>query len=366
MDINVFNQSLSKRPVGKIPVYWTNKRTITKRSVLWVGHKCDIECIFCYDRYMKNRDWLDFEGKDGAKEKITKFYGIYGNKFIDFMGGEPTLYPHIYKAVEYAARIGLEPTCITHGLHLSDKKRVMRFKDSGIHDFLISIHGIDELNDTILGVRKSGASIKQRQALENLREMNIPFRFNVTLIDLNKTQLSDIAHLARHYGASIINWIMFNPYFDWENRGKIDFQGKYSDIAYYLKMAINICTENGIESNVRYIPLCQMIGYEKYVYNGYQLPYDHHEWDYNSWYDENVKNPTMNWYKEFSSIQRTRYNYQYSSICNKCAAKNICDGFHKQYIISYGFGEAHPYDGHIIEDPIFFIQNQLKLQYTNE
>lgn len=368
MNIQEFNQGLDRRPKGKFPVYWTNKRSITRRAVMWVGHTCDIKCVFCYDRYMdaRKKKWLPFEGSDGAKERVEKFRYYYKNQYIDFMGGEPTLYPHIYDLIEHCARIGLEPTCITHGLRLSDLDRVKRFKDAGIHDFLVSIHGIGDINDKILHVRKPGATDKQIQALENLRCLGIPFRFNVTLIDLNKEQLPEIAKLAVDYGASVINWITFNPYFEWETNIEIKFQARYTEIVRYLKQAIDVCTANGIEANVRYMPLCQLKGYEQHIYNGHQLPYDLHEWDYNSWYDNNIDNPSVEWYRKASFEQQQRYDYVHDQVCDMCAMRNICDGFHKQYAVRYGFSEANPYNGELIDDPTFFIRNQLKIEYTRD
>ena len=123
------------------------------------------------------------------------------------------------------------------------------------------------------------------QALDNLRELGVPFRFNVTMIRDNLTQLEAIAALAAGKGARVVNFLTFNPYFEWERDIEISFQARHSEIAPYLMRAIDICTAAGVEANVRYMPPCQLPGYEQHVYTGFQLPYDPHEWDYNSWYD---------------------------------------------------------------------------------
>jgi hypothetical protein len=184
------------------------------------------------------------------------------------------------------------------------------------------------------------------------------------MIEMNKEQLLDIAQLGANYGVLVINFLTFNPYFEWQERIKIPFQGRHSLIAPYLKEAIDFCTANGIEANVRYMPLCQMIGYEQHVYNGYQLPYDPHEWDYNSWYDCKVEAPSRDWYKVASMKQKERHGYIQGEVCNHCGVKMICDGFHTQYVRQFGFKEAVPYPGQYVEDPTFFIKNQYKLQYN--
>src|ERR1044071_1187405 len=361
-------QPIERRIPGKYPVYWTKERSITRRGVVWVGHACDIKCVFCYRDGLdpQRKRWKPFDGPGGVKEEVTRFRYTYNDQYVDFMGGEPTRYPHIYDLTEYCARIGLEPTCITHGMHLADLSRVQRFKEAGIHDFLVSIHGIGSTNDEILRAPKEGATEKQLRALENLVKVGIPFRFNVTLIDTNKEQLPEIARLAVTYGAPVINWISFNPYFEWRTEGDIEFQGKHSAIAPYLKQAIDICMENGIEANVRYMPLCQLRNYESHIYNGHQLPYDQHEWDYNSWYDYHEERPSVDWYRQAGFDQQRRHSYVHGAPCLNCAARTICDGFHEQYANRFGFSEAQPYEGDAIDDPTHFIRDQVKMQYIRD
>ena len=101
----------------------------------------------------------------------------------------------------------------------------------------------------------------------------------------NLTELEDIAALAVGKGARVVNFLTFNPYFEWERDIEIGFQVRHSEAAPYLKRAIDICSAAGVEANVRYMPPCALPGYEQHVYTGFQLPYDPHEWDYNSWYD---------------------------------------------------------------------------------
>ncbi len=200
--------------------------------------------------------------------------------------------------------------------------------------------------------------------LDNLRELGIPFRFNVTMIRDNLTQLEAIAALAGDKGARVVNFLTFNPYFEWERDIEIGFQARHSEIAPYLKRAIDTCTAAGVEANVRYMPPCQLPGYEQHVDTGFQLPYDPHEWDYNSWYDTgHPGTPTAAWYYQAARRQRDRHGYQQVPACGQCALREICDGFHAQYAARWGGDEAAPYPGPLITDPCHFIQHQDKNQY---
>jgi MoaA/NifB/PqqE/SkfB family radical SAM enzyme len=344
-------------------VAWSRERGLTRRGVLWLGLRCDVRCKFCYDEHVPSsqKGWLPAVD---AMRALEKFRSFYGNEYVDFMGGEPTLHPEILPIVEHAASIGLRPTVITHGMHLARPGRAAAFAAAGIHDFLVSVHGTGETVTAIHGRGRNNAS-RQLRALDNLRAAGIPFRFNVTMIRDNLAQLPAIATLAADTGARVVNFLTFNPYFEWEANAEIGFQARHSEIAPYLEQAVDICTRNQVEANVRYMPTCQLPGREQHVYTGYQLPYDTHEWDYNSWYDTGHPGPPgPAWYYRASSQQRERHGYQHVPACSDCSLRAICDGFHAQYVARWGGDEAVPYPGPAITDPRHFIRDQLKYRYS--
>lgn len=345
------------------PVQRSNVRQLTRRGVLWLGLKCDVRCSFCYDELVASRQkaWLP---TDEAYALLTKFRRFYRNEFVDLMGGEPTLHPQSVEIVAHAARIRLRPTVITHGMHLADMDRARAFAQAGVHDFLVSIHGCTPA--TVAGIHGRGRDNLARQlaALDNLNALGVPFRFNVTMIRDNLAELPAIADLAAAKGARVVNFLTFNPYFEWADQPEIAFQAQHSEIAPHLSRAIDRCTAAGIEANVRYLPICQLPGYEQHVYTGYQLPYDPHEWDYNSWYDTgHPGQPDAGWYLDASRRQQQRHQYAHVPACDDCALRGICDGFHRQYVSRWGPEEARPYPGEPVTDPRRFIAAQPKLAY---
>lgn len=347
--------------MSEAAIIYSTERHLTRRGVLWVGLRCDVRCKFCYDERLGGGDkiWLTVAEAVGA---LNKFRYYYQNTAVDLMGGEPTLHPHILEIVGHAAQIGLRPTVITHGMHLADLDRVTRYAEAGIHDFLVSIHGI---GDTVAEIHGRGTDnfAKQVRALDNLRTLGIPFRFNCTLVRDNLQELEAIAELAVEKGACVVNFLTFNPYFEWSADEEIKFQARHSEVAPRLARAIDHLVQAGVEANVRYMPLCQMRGYEPHMYTGFQLPYDAHEWDYNSWYDcGHVGRQGAEWYREASARQRDRHHYAYAPGCQDCAAKGICDGFHAQYLARFGDDEAMPYSGPAIVDPCHFVGRQQKIE----
>ena len=219
-----------------------------------------------------------------AKKICLALAEFYKNKAIDIQGGEPTIYPHIYELVSYCNEIGLLPTLITNALVLSRRKSCERLKESGIRDLLVSVHGLKETYDQTVGV--PGAHAKQMLALEQLQKLDIPFRFNCVLTKMTLPQLNQIADLAVQTNCRVVNSIAFNPFADQQQQGKRSRENvpRYSEVRPFLSEALDLLEEAGIESNVRYFPLCMVEDrHKKTVYNFQQLPYDIHEWDYASW-----------------------------------------------------------------------------------
>lgn len=341
----------------------SGERSPTKRGVLWIGLRCDMRCKFCYDAGVDTKEKIWITPAD-AEAALRKYRHFYGNEAVDFMGGEPTLHPHILDIVNCAARTGLRPTISTHGMHLASREVVEKYAAAGIHDFLVSIHGIGELAAEIHGRQKDNFE-RQTRALDNLRVLGIPFRINCTLIKDNLTHLTAIVDLAAEKGARVVNFLTFNPYFEWKDQIEIGFQARHGEIVPHLREAIARCATLGMEANVRYMPICQLRGLEAHAYTGFQLPYDPHEWDFNSWYDMGHEGvPSPEWYYQASLTQQRRYGYMRVDACAACSAAAICDGFHPQYVARFGGAEAQPLDGPLITDPQHFIRHQVKVAAT--
>jgi MoaA/NifB/PqqE/SkfB family radical SAM enzyme len=396
-------------------------KTLTKRGVIWLGQTCNQRCEFCYfvDRVISSdHPERAFMGLEKAKAICRTLVDYYGNTAIDIQGGEPTIYPGIHELVSFCREIGLAPTLITNALQLEDYRLCEQFKVAGVSDFLVSIQGIGDVHDQLVGVR--GAHQKQLKALLNLRELAIPFRFNTVMTRPAIPQLPEIARLAVESGARIVNFITFNPFGDQAENGKRSEQNvpRYSEVRDLLQKALDILLNAGIEVNVRYFPLCMLEErYRSSIYNFQQLSYDPHEWDFASWgwtglaaqrikddalsppvqpstnrsiyrFKNGIKklaanpllagalysayrlfNPpvtdTGNKEKLYRVIARLHAqehcHYAYGKKCQKCCLQGICDGFHGDYAGVFGTDEAIPLmDGEPVKDPCFYVRKQKK------
>lgn len=265
----------------------SRRRVITRRGVLWLGQTCNLRCHFCYFlERIENKEHPEhpFMSLDKARAICSTLVDHYGNNAIDIQGGEPTIYKDIFALTEHCQNIGLLPTLITNAIPLSNERNVTRLKESGVRDLLISIQGIGETYDKIVGVPKSFDG--QMKGLDNVLKHGIPIRFNCVLSKPALPQLAQISRLAIDSRARVVNFLAFNPFEDQQLNGKRSDHNvpRYSEVAAYLDPAIDDLEAAGVEVNVRYLPLCVLAErHRKNIYDFQQLSYDIHEWDYASW-----------------------------------------------------------------------------------
>ncbi|MCH8204984.1 MAG: radical SAM protein, partial [Candidatus Hydrogenedentes bacterium] len=203
--------------IGESTYTSTMKRTLSKRGVLWLGQTCNLRCYFCYflNRIADNdHPEHAFMSLEKSKQICHTLRYFYGNTAIDIQGGEPTIYPGILDLIRYCRDIGLHPTLITNGLVLAKPEKLAEFKEAGIRDFLVSLHGIDGIHDEV--VCRKGSYVKIIRAIENMVDQGVPFRFNCTMSKPVVPVLAEIAQKAIDYGANAVNFIAFNPFEDQE------------------------------------------------------------------------------------------------------------------------------------------------------
>ena len=261
----------------------TNHRALCRRGVIWLGQTCNLRCYFCYfaDRVeSQQHPEHPFMSLEKAKGICRTLVEVYGNNSVDIQGGEPTIYPQICELLRYCNEIGLKPTLITNAVALTNRELCQRIKDAGVFDLLVSLHGMGEVYDGIVGVK--GASRRQMEGVQNLSELGIPFRVNITLTLEALSQLEELVQIALDRGARAVNFIAFNPFIDQsddQKRAK-DQIPVYTESARRLLPLIDRLAGEGVEVNVRYLPFCIFPEpYRKYVQNFQQIVYDLHEWE---------------------------------------------------------------------------------------
>jgi MoaA/NifB/PqqE/SkfB family radical SAM enzyme len=366
-------------------MYHKNPPPLTKRIDLNVGYSCNIRCRFCYyinDVKARNKD------KDLTTEECKKLISYHwksGMKILEFTGGEPTIRKDLIELILYAKKIGFSYlSMITNGIRLADKNYARNVIDSGISDFLFSLHGSTaEMHDFITCIQ--GSYKRLLRAVENLLEMGVRVRFNSVVTGTNFHDIYERAKLFRRLGIKTVNFIMFNPI---EQAGCSEDANylQYTMVAPHLKKVIDDMGDVFDKLTIRYMPFCIMSGYEGYIQNVHQVHYDHDEWNY--YQRAYIREPYWKWLGGIivglSILPRKKLWYtwgiehmKHAAIleahtwlhkckpkpCKKCSYGFICGGVWKKYTSKFGDVELFPREGALIIEPWYFMNDKQRASH---
>jgi MoaA/NifB/PqqE/SkfB family radical SAM enzyme len=352
-----------------------------RRAVIYPTMMCNERCKFCYYLDMIDNprkpvsDDLPLGGArhrdfDRVKLELEIYRRYYDLTHVDITGGEPTIFPKIVDLVAYAREIGIMPCIISNGQRPQAWEELI---DNGLHDALLSIHGFEEEQDRI--TQKPGSWKRLMKTIGEFHRLDFTFRTNSVVGIWDYQYLPALAEtIATEIRPRIHNFIVFNPHegnqwgrdYDGERR-TFEEQAGYSAIAPYVKQAIDVLCAHGIWPNVRYMPLCQMEGYEQHVCNFQQWQHDPHEWFYHQYTHKQLAELTAKAKAEgrfgtgidaalsLIAARETQGNV-YAKSCEDCSYRKICDGVYPQYESHFGLDElkAVQHPAGPITDPMHF------------
>ncbi len=352
----------------------------TKRVKIVTGLKCNIRCVFCYYRDSLNapNKSLDAVKRDLAYAKRN------GIEEVDFSGGEPTMHPDLSRMIAEAKCLGMRRVCvISNGWRLADQGYVRSLKAAGLDEILFSVHGSQEcIHDGITMVPGSFRRISE--ALSYAAMEGISIRTNTVVNRMNYQDLLNVSKFVLHFQPVQVNFITIN---DWCFAKNIvdELLLSYSEMSHSLKEACDLLDHKVKAVNVRYVPFCFMTGYERFVCDQRQVPYDPFEWVPRVRARLEIQNNLFRylgivgygfvlggaWKNLFSSsyadlvdesvtaaLQRRYYTKR--NDCHKCRYDHLCDGVENTYAAAYGLDELSVSEGDKIESPYHFREDDSK------
>lgn len=321
---------------------------LTKRSRLFTGYACNIRCAFCFYRGIKPEPARSFREMIYQQLREGKRYGI---EDWDISGGEPSILPYWDELLADMKNMGFRNiACITNGYKFSDPKFMLHSKLTGMNELLFSMHGSRRhIHDAMTQV--DGSFDRLTFAISNAVYLNMKIRFNVVVTKTNYKDLPNIAEYANHVHPVAFNFLPFRV----ENNAMRDNMIRYSEIAPYIKKAIDILDDK-IKIRIRYVPFCLFEGYEKHVAGYLQRVFDEYEWNEytirnfeNARHNKNIPQldtETDKWTLEKRALQSSiKHVANHSTKCLACKYLHVCDGIWFSYAKVWGIDEFKPIEG---------------------
>ena len=309
------------------------------------GRLCNNKCIFC----MSGEERDDHEPwADPARMKAEiKARFDAGARSLGFLGGEPTMYPHILECMAFARDLGYRRIALcTNGMRLADPKFLGQALEAGLSRVTMSLHShIPEVEERLVGVPK--ILEKKLEALRALLEARgrgllvHGVSLNPVLCRLNAPHMEAFA---RFFKAMGVDDIRFN--FIWpESRVSNDktVVPRFKDV---VPHALRLILVNEKEIKIRLsfggMPFCVLPPavqknwplLRRYFYEeGMDLPTEVSF----LWPDKRGGVQRFNWHEKGRDVFRGKVE-----ACGSCSLDPYCMGVYRSYLELYGPAEFSP------------------------
>ncbi len=162
--------------------------------------RCNIRCTGCYSfNYVKSQD-MDY----ALLSKVLTEAREMGIRFITVSGGEPLLYPDLFRMAEEFSDLMF--MMYTNGTQI-DEAMTERIRDMGNILPAISVEGFEEETDSRRG---KGVHEAVCSAMESLRRAGVFFGFSATPTSMNADILSTDAFLDEYMNRGALFGWLFN------------------------------------------------------------------------------------------------------------------------------------------------------------
>jgi MoaA/NifB/PqqE/SkfB family radical SAM enzyme len=137
--------------------------------------QCNLKCSGCYTLGYQRHPGLDYD----LVKRILKECTEIGLHFVTVLGGEPFMYPHLFKMIEEHPQIFFQ--VYTNGT-LMTREKAERIRDLGNAMVVVSCEGYEEETDRWRG---PGVFKKIMEAMDHLREARVLFGSSATVTKNN-------------------------------------------------------------------------------------------------------------------------------------------------------------------------------------
>jgi sulfatase maturation enzyme AslB (radical SAM superfamily) len=312
-----------------------------------LGKACNNRCRFCSNGEPMREElrWGELEAIEAeiARRRVD------GAESIGFLGGEPTLYPHLERVVNVARAQGYRRVSLcTNGSRLADPALLEHLLDAGVTRVAVSIHShLEKVEDFI--TRRPGAFQQKIEALRNLvsarRAGRLPDGLSLNTV-LHRKNVELLEEFTRFMGGIGVDSIRFNfirPSHLAE-RSKAWIPRFNLVTPAVMQVVARNEAELHLSINFADIPLCKF-PWAVLVEPGLRSRYVGEGWDMQT-------DVSMTWRHERKemSARAARFSWQerrlefksFLPTCEPCVLKDRCEGIWTKYLELYGSREFLP------------------------
>lgn len=179
-----------------------NKMIVKERKYtnMWItlNKECNMRCKWCYARekgYEKDTE-LTLEDVEDLVELASEL----GIRNVTLIGGEPTIYKELIKAVEIVKKRKMKAILVTNGKRLADEAFLKQLIQTGLDALSISVKGHDE------EVYKNKTGVyglhDVHKAINNISDFSIDLLISVVVTPDNIDYLVNIIDDCKRFGAT--------------------------------------------------------------------------------------------------------------------------------------------------------------------
>jgi len=292
---------------------------------IYLNFSCNQRCIHCFnsDEFRSSHKDLEFKTVAETLFKMRK----EGYNWLSLLGGEPTVYPDIFKVVSLAKNLGYRRILtFSNAQKYSDKLFVSHIKKSGLTDGVISVFGhTKELHESVTCV--PGSFDKVIKAINNLKRKKINIMIVLVLNALNYKYFPEIVKFFLNKG--IKHYMFF----------ALKYQGRMNDNEAMSKMAVKLSVAFSRIDEVHeifkkrklrfptivHVPPCILPGYVMYLDN----------------YRTKGSSILLQ-DRKLSGIDKAHKDLVFKPACKKCIYYSGCSGFDAEYAKVFGDDEFKP------------------------
>ena len=147
-------------------IYHQQKPTFINLNIT---HRCNFNCVHCPigQRPIHETENLKPElNLDLLKKHVLHLKKWLKDFVLNISGGEPFLYPHLFKFLKFCTRNNVKVDLITNGNFFS-KENIKRISKLKLNNLLVSVDGLEKTHDLIRGQKGSF-----QKAIKGLKEIN--------------------------------------------------------------------------------------------------------------------------------------------------------------------------------------------------